>query len=90
MEAEIAKLLNHTACAGQNKNFFTLLLWQYFILKGRFQSVDHKFPEPGHSFLESDRDFAHVEKVVRQQQNIYSVEEYKNIMLTNMCKETCK
>ena len=42
--------------------------------------IDHKFPEPGHSYLDSDRDFAHIEKSVKATQNIYSVDEYQNIM----------
>lgn len=43
--------------------------------------IDHKFPEPGHSYLDSDRDFAHIEKSVKATQNIYSVDEYQNIMM---------
>ena len=43
--------------------------------------IDHKFPEPGHSYLDSDRDFAHIEKSVKATQNIYSVDEYQNLMM---------
>ena len=33
------------SCAGQNKNFFTVCLWQLLIQQGRFSIIDHKFPE---------------------------------------------
>ena len=46
------------------------------VAKKRFQVIHHKFPEPGHSYLDSDRDFAHVEKAVKQRQNIYCVDDY--------------
>ena len=52
------------SCAGQNKNFTMIALYQYMILKGYFKVIDHKFPEVGHSYLDSDRDFARIEKVL--------------------------
>ena len=72
------------SCAGQNKNFYILSLWQYLIYTGRFSQIEHKFPIPGHSFLDSDRDFAHVETEVRKHQNIYAVDTYRDIMVTSM------
>lgn len=44
-------------CGGQNKNFSVLSLYEYLILNNVFKIIDHKFPEVGHSYLESDRDF---------------------------------
>ena len=74
------------SCAGQNKNFYILCLWQYLVAKKRFQVIHHKFPEPGHSYLDSDRDFAHVEKAVKQRQNIYCVDDYHSIMAQSQLK----
>jgi hypothetical protein len=68
------------SCTGQNKNFFAVCCWQYLIATNRVKCIDQKFPECGHSYLDSDRDFAHVEKCVRLRQNIYSVDEYQDIM----------
>lgn len=76
------------SCAGQNKNFFVLCLWQYLVGAQKVRLIDHKFPEPGHSYLDSDRDFAHIEKSVRLTQNIYSVDEYQNIMLKSQKKNS--
>jgi len=53
------------ACAGQNKNFFTVCFWQLLIKQQRFSLIDQKFPESGHSYMDLGRDFAHVEKAVK-------------------------
>lgn len=50
------------SCAGQNKNFHTICFWQLLIKQKRFSCIDHKLPEPGHSFMDSGRDFTHVEQ----------------------------
>jgi hypothetical protein len=68
------------SCAGQNKNFKMLCFWQYLILKKYFKTIEHKFPIPGHSFLDSDRDFAKVEVAARRHENIYSVDQYQAII----------
>ena len=49
------------SCGGQNKNFSVMSFWQCLILSKRFKSVEHKFPEPGHLYLDCDRDFGKVE-----------------------------
>jgi hypothetical protein len=46
-----------------------------------FRSVEHEFPERGHSFLDSDRDFGRIETAVKCHQNIYIVDENQSIML---------
>jgi len=35
------------------------------LLTGRFNIIEHKFPEPGHTYLDSDRDFEKVETAVK-------------------------
>ena len=74
------------SCSGQNKNFQLICFWQYLIKKKRFHSIQHKFPEPGHSFLDSDRDFGKVEKLVKARENVYSVDEYQQIMMKSTRK----
>lgn len=75
------------SCSRQNKNFYILCLWQYLIVTKRFDKSHHKFPEPGHSYMDSDRDFAHVEQQVKQRQNIYSVDQYHNILAQSQSKQ---
>jgi len=61
------------SCAGQNKNFLTVHCWQLLILQQQFSVIDHKFLRNpvSHSFLDSDRDFAQVERNVRKHENVY-------------------
>lgn len=68
------------SCSGQNKNFLMVCLYQYLIYKGLFKVIDHKFPEVGHTYLDSDRDFGRIEKNLRKHQNVYSPEEYRQII----------
>jgi len=48
------------------------------IMKSYFHTIDHKFPEVGHSYLDSDRDFGRIEKRLRKHQNIYTPEQNRN------------
>lgn len=66
------------SCAGQNKNFNLIAFYQYLILHKYFEVIDHKFPEVGHSYLDSDRDFGRIEKVLKKHETIYSPEEYRS------------
>lgn len=68
------------SCAGQNKNFNIIVLYQYMIKKGYFKIIDHKFPEVGHSYLDSDRDFGRIEKVLRKHEAVYAPEQYREII----------
>ncbi|CAG9773429.1 unnamed protein product [Ceutorhynchus assimilis] len=68
------------SAGGQNKNFFIVCLWHYLVHQKIFKTIDHKFPEVGHSFMDIDRDFGAVEKVIRKVQNIYTVDQYMTLM----------
>ncbi len=68
------------SCAGQNKNQYVYYFWQYLIHTGRFTCIDHKFPEVGHSMLDSDRDFAKIEQRVRREETVYLPSEYHTLM----------
>lgn len=68
------------SCAGQNKNFHMICLYQYLILKGYFRCIDHKFPEVGHTYLDSDRDFGRIEKVLRKHDTVVIPDKYREII----------
>lgn len=70
------------SCAGQNKNIYLIMFWQYLILAKKFKIIDHKFPEVGHSYMDSDRDFALVEKKINRCQSVQSVDQYVNLMMS--------
>ena len=74
------------SCSGQNKNFQMLCFWQYLLLTNRFKVIEHKFPIPGHSFMDCDRDFAKIEVATRQRQHVYTIDEYQSLMMNSIRK----
>lgn len=60
----------------------------YLILKNYFKVVDHKFPEVGHSYLDSDRDFGRIEQVLRKHQTIYIPDQYREIITSASTKNS--
>lgn len=76
------------SCSGQNKNFNIISLYQLFILNGWFEIIDHKFPEVGHSYLDSDRDFGRIEQKLRREENIYVPDQYRQIIQQASPKNT--
>lgn len=63
-------------CAGQIKNRMLIFLYVYLVTIGLFQTIEHKFLVPGHSFSAADRDFAVVEKKAKlsKMQTVQDVE----------------
>lgn len=41
-------------------------MWIYIVSTTNIDIVDHKYLMPGHSYLENDSDFAHIEKLKRK------------------------
>ena len=80
----LVDVLCHGLIPVADKNFYILSVWQYLIKTNRFNRIEHKFPVPGHSFMDSDRDFAHIEAEVRKHENMYTVDSYRDIMATSM------
>ena len=68
------------SCAGQNKNFYIIAFWQMLLANGRFGQIEHKFPEVGHTYMDSDRDFAQIEKLCRKTERVFTVDEYHTLM----------
>jgi len=60
-----------------------ICLWQYLVAKQKFSCIHHKFPKPRHSFLDSDRDFGHVEVAIRCHKKIFSLDQHCNSLLVN-------
>lgn len=44
------------------------------------QKISLNFLVSGHSFLPNDTDFSHIEKALKNQQRIYTPEDYINVM----------
>ena len=67
------------ACGGQNRNFIMVCFWLRVLYEFDLSSIHHCFPESGHSFLPSDRDFADFEKQKKKKDSIYTIEQYKEV-----------
>nr|CAI5830760.1 unnamed protein product [Callosobruchus analis] len=59
-----------------------ICLYQYLILKGYFRCIDHKFPEVGHTYLDSNRDFGRIEKLLRKYDTVLKPDKYREIIST--------
>ncbi|KAG8305665.1 hypothetical protein J6590_065586 [Homalodisca vitripennis] len=57
-----------------------ICLYQHLVQNGTFKLIDHKFPEVGHTYLDSDRDFGIIEKNLRKHETIFTPEEYRNVI----------
>lgn len=61
------------SCGGQNKNKNMISFWYYLVhIRNKFETVEHKFPIPGHTFLPCDRDFGVIEKKKRKTPAVYT------------------
>lgn len=76
------------SCAGQNKNFLIICFYQFLISKGIFKVIEHKFPEVGHTYLDSDRDFGRIEKVLRRNETVYTPQQYRDLIRQASIKGT--
>ena len=45
-----------------------------------FKIIDHKFPEVGHTYMDSDRDFGRIEKKLRKVDSIYTPDQYRDVI----------
>ena len=73
-------------CAGQNKNFNVLSLWQYLIATNHFEEIRHVFPVSGHTMMPCDRDFGDVERKLRRKKCIYVPSDYIELIKESRAK----
>ncbi|GBM41655.1 hypothetical protein AVEN_46928-1 [Araneus ventricosus] len=50
-------------------------------INGYFKVIEHKFPEVGHSYLDSDHDFGRIEKNLGKHETIFLPEQYREIIM---------
>ena len=77
-------------CSGQNKNFKIMCLWLFMVESGHFDSITHKFFVPGHSMMDSDRDFGIIEKKKRKVQYVYTHEDWVSLIESAKTKNPFK
>lgn len=68
-------------CAGQNKNSYIIHALSYWLRETppSMKNIIVHFPVRGHSFLPADRAFGRVEKLLKKNETIISMQEYNEI-----------
>ena len=89
MSTSITHLILYSdLCEGQNRKVYLLSLCLYLhIIRNPnlpFDVINHKFMVPGHSYLPNDRDFGFIEQVKRRHQQIYTTQEWYDLV-SNAC-----
>lgn len=84
-DVKILYLFSDNCCA-QNKNHTLVRFLVTLCYTGRFDTIVHRFPEPGHSFLPCDRFFGIIEKKKRRIDRIYLPQEYMEIVKSSSRK----
>lgn len=59
------------SCGGQNKNKNIAKLCMFLVQGTHVNKIDHKFFEPGHSYMECDRSFGLIEKNTKKNPQIF-------------------
>jgi len=70
------------ACGGQNRNIKIVLAYMYLVAQTDvpLDTIVHKFCISGHSYMPNDRDFSQIENKIRKRDNIYSFEDFVDIV----------
>lgn len=84
-DVKILYLFSDNCCA-QNKNHTLVRFLATLCYTGRFDTIIHRFPEPGHSFLPCDRCFGIIEKKIRRIDRIFLPKEYMEIVKSSSRK----
>ena len=78
------------SCSGQNKNFKMFAFWQTLVKSGLYDRIDHKFFVPGHSYMDSDRDFGLIEKKKKQRKYVYTHDDWAELIATTRVNKPFK
>lgn len=63
LPSSVTKIIAYSdSCGGQNKNKNICKLFMFLVKATNLEEIQHKFLEPGHTYMECDRDFAIIEK----------------------------
>lgn len=68
------------SCFGQNKNITLVAFWMYLVQSGRFNTIEHKYLVPGHTYLPCDREFWVIEKKKRTLSVVYTPEGWVDLV----------
>lgn len=67
-------------CASQNKNYVLTQFLYTLVATEKYRLIQHRYPEPGHSFLPCDRSFGAIEQEKRKYDKLYLPKDYVKII----------
>lgn len=74
------------SCGGQNTNIKIVLILKAIIAiiasHATLKTIFLKYLVPGHTFLPNDTDFGKIERALKYQLRVYTLEEFKGIILS--------
>lgn len=76
------------SCGGQNRNIKIVLLLKAILeTHPSLKTIYFKYLIPGHSYLPNDTDFGEVERSLKYQLRLYTLNEFKQLILENCSKK---
>ncbi|CAH1975426.1 unnamed protein product [Acanthoscelides obtectus] len=96
LPSNITKIIAYSdSCGGQNKNKNICKLFMFAIKATHIKEIHHKFLEPGHTYMECDRDFALIEKNKKKIPQVFIPSHWREViaasnkkfMIHNMTRE---
>ncbi|XP_050509244.1 uncharacterized protein LOC126886381 [Diabrotica virgifera virgifera] len=77
------------SCGGQNRNIKIVLLLKTTLMEHpTLKTIQLKYLESGHSFLQNDTDFGQIERGIKNQVQLYTMEDFVSVI--ESCKKTNK
>ncbi|XP_050504305.1 uncharacterized protein LOC126883102 [Diabrotica virgifera virgifera] len=77
------------SCGGQNRNIKIVLLLKTTLMEHpTLKTIQLKYLESGHSFLQNDTDFGQIERGIKNQVRLYTMEDFVSVIKS--CKKTNK
>lgn len=67
-------------CAGQNKNWNVMALWQMMVRDQIYKTIEHRFPVPGHTRLPCDRDFGIIEQCKKKVGQVFTPSDWCDLI----------
>lgn len=77
----VTKLIAYSdSCGGHNKNKHICKLFMFLTKATHLEEIHHKFLEPGHTYMECDRNFALIEKNKKKNPQVYIPDHWRTVI----------
>lgn len=87
LSPNVTKLIAYSdSCGGQNKNKNICKLFMFLIKSTHLKEIHHKFLEPGHTYMECDRNFALIEKNKKRNPQVFIPDHWRTVIASSSKK----